>query len=148
MTPGSIPLTGRIGFRREVYFRWEAGEPIRPFMVRFFDRTGRRVLTARLADYRPVALPDAEDGAEPPVMPTDITLEPEVWPPTKLPDGTVVDPTHNPLLRLRIRLSDMRMNKGLPAACIYAPPDGGPVRIEDAVDWPLQPAADGPGDGS
>jgi hypothetical protein len=57
-----------------VYFRWSDREPRRPFRVNLLDDTGRRVMTAELDRYRPVA----DTGREPPpVMPTDIRI---AWP--------------------------------------------------------------------
>lgn len=66
------PVTNRLLFKREMYFHWDRVKPRRPFLVRFFDAAGRRVMDARLKSYKPVAT----DG---PVaqMPTDIEIS---WP--------------------------------------------------------------------
>ncbi|HDY65281.1 MAG TPA: hypothetical protein ENH84_03485 [Phycisphaerae bacterium] len=69
------PITGKLLFKREVYFRWSLSEPRRPFMVKLLDERGICVLTARMKDYRPVQLADGNDRSdEPPMMPTDIRL--------------------------------------------------------------------------
>lgn len=68
------PVTGKILFRREVYFRWSDDEPCRPFRVNLFDNDGQRVMTADLDNYRPVAGTVRET---PPLMPTDIRIN---WP--------------------------------------------------------------------
>lgn len=67
------PVTGRLLFKREVYFRWADEGPRRPFLVRFLDAAGRRVMDAKLKDYKPVA---TGGGAET-LMPTNIEL---TWP--------------------------------------------------------------------
>lgn len=84
------PVTRRLGFRREVYFHWGKDKPPpclsgdvykkqrRPFMVKFLDDQGRRIMTAHLDKYRPIdPADDAPQGAQPPVMPTDIRID---WP--------------------------------------------------------------------
>jgi len=84
------PITRRLGFRREIYFHWgpDKKPPFlsgdvdkkqrRPFMVKFFDNRGRRIMTAMLDKYKPIRLAeDAPKGAAPPVMPTDIRID---WP--------------------------------------------------------------------
>jgi hypothetical protein len=69
------PVTGRILFRREVHFRWSDTEPRRAYKVNLFDAAGRRVVTARMGDYRPVDVSDLDDPpAVAPVMPTDIEI--------------------------------------------------------------------------
>ncbi len=78
------PVSNKLLFKREVFFERTADvvdgdtveRPRRPFMVRIFDDRGRRVLTARMADYRLVTLDDGGGGEDtaPPVMPTEITL--------------------------------------------------------------------------
>lgn len=87
------PVTRRLGFRREVYFHWGKDKPPpclsgavdkkqrRPFMVKFFDNRGVRIMTAHLDKYKPVEPgEDAPDGAAPPTMPTDIRID---WPAKK-----------------------------------------------------------------
>lgn len=70
------PISNRIGFRREMYFRWSDAEPRRPFLIKFFSSDGRRVMTARMKNYQPVELADVkEPPSKPVVMPTDITIE-------------------------------------------------------------------------
>jgi len=70
------PLTDRILFRKEIYFRWSETEPPRPFLVNLFDAEGRRVLSARLKKYKRIG----EAGGTAPVMPTDIRIEWVDWP--------------------------------------------------------------------
>ena len=62
-------VTGRILFKRRMYFRWADDKPPRPFMIEFLSPDGEPVMVAKLKDYKPIAL--AGDS----VMPTDITLE-------------------------------------------------------------------------
>ncbi len=70
------PISNRITFRREMYFRWSDTEPRRPFLINFFSPGGRRVVTARLRDYKPVEIVDVKKAPSGPiVMPTDITIE-------------------------------------------------------------------------
>lgn len=71
------PLTGRVLFRREMWFRWGDELPRRPFEINFFDTEGRRVLTAKLKDYKPIEI---DGDGEAPIMPTDIELTPIPWP--------------------------------------------------------------------
>jgi hypothetical protein len=98
------PLSGRIGMRRDVFFRWSDDEPARPFRVDFLSPEGRRVLTARLGEYAAVAPgPDEPDTGPRPVMPTDIVLEPISWPGDEKP---------NPLRRVHIVLSEMTTVSG------------------------------------
>ncbi|MCK4602857.1 MAG: hypothetical protein KAU28_10355 [Phycisphaerae bacterium] len=71
------PVTGKIIFKRDMYFRWSDSKPRRAFLVNFFDAAGRLVMTARLKNYRSV---EVEDKLSPPVMPTDIEIN---WPQTR-----------------------------------------------------------------
>jgi len=90
------PVTRRLGFRREVYFNWSHKPPAgpwwkklfappptelaqpRPFMVKFFDDQGRRIMTAKLKDYKPIDTTGMENPPTvAPVMPTDIHID---WP--------------------------------------------------------------------
>ena len=91
------PVTGRILFKREIYFRWEEGKPRRPFRVNFLDAGGVRVMTAKLKDYRPIQT----GGEAAPVIPTSIEI---AWPQA----GS----------RLRIRLSEMNTTKN-PDPSVY-----------------------------
>ncbi|MFP4140788.1 MAG: hypothetical protein ACLFVH_09800 [Phycisphaerae bacterium] len=71
------PISRTILFRRETYIRWDGdpNTPRRAFMVKVFDQQGRRLITASLADYRPIDCSQLESPPdEPPVMPTDIQL--------------------------------------------------------------------------
>lgn len=69
------PVTGRILFRREVFFRWSDTAPPRPYRVNILDTAGRRVMTANLKDYRPIALADVDGPTRaPPIMPADIEI--------------------------------------------------------------------------
>jgi len=70
------PATGQLGFRREVYYHWDDRKPRRAFLVKFFDHRGRRVMEARLGDYRSIAFGENEQppAGDPPVMPTDIEI--------------------------------------------------------------------------
>jgi hypothetical protein len=69
------PVSGRILFSREVLFRWSDEPPRRPYQVNLLDAAGRRVLTAKLSDYRPIDMSDLDDPpAFDPVMPTDIEI--------------------------------------------------------------------------
>jgi hypothetical protein len=68
------PVTGRLLFKRELYFVWSETEPRRPFLLRLLDGRGRPVLKARMQNYKPVQLEDVEDDGPPPVMPTDIRI--------------------------------------------------------------------------
>jgi len=54
------PLTGQIVARREVYLEWEANREPRAFRVDLLDEVGRTVMTARLKDYKPIAVVSEE----------------------------------------------------------------------------------------
>jgi len=90
------PVSGRITFRREMYFRWAEDAPCRPFMIKFFDDVGRRVMTAKLSNYKPVDCSDLDNPPdEDPLMPSRIEI-------------TWVDPVSGKFKsRVRIRLSEM-----------------------------------------
>ncbi len=103
--------TGLLVFRREIYFRWDDAKPRRPFMVKFFNAAGRRVLTAKLKKYKPIETGRAD--ASPPVMPTDIEIK---WPARKS--------------RIRIRLSEMTtVERGDPAAAVRFDPPVAPDEV-------------------
>lgn len=117
------PVSNKILFKREVFFERTAdvvdGEiverPRRPFMVRIFDDRGRRVLTARMDDYRPVTLADGGEEDAAPVMPSEITLR---WEET----GT----------EMRLSLSDMTTeDKVIPEAYLFRARL--PARLRDAA---------------
>ncbi|MCK4276803.1 MAG: hypothetical protein KAX78_09835 [Phycisphaerae bacterium] len=104
--------TGLLVFRREIYFRWDDAKPRRPFLVKFFNAEGRRVLTGKLKKYKPIETGRA--GASSPVMPTDIEIN---WPARKS--------------RIRIRLSEMTtVERGDPAAAARFDP---PVAPHDVI---------------
>jgi len=69
------PITRQIGFRRELHFVWHDEKPRLLFRINFFDSRGRRVMAARVGDYRPIDVSTMEDPPErPPIMPTDIEI--------------------------------------------------------------------------
>jgi hypothetical protein len=69
------PITRRIGFRHELHFVWHDEKPRRLFRINFFDSRGRRLMAARVGDYRPIDVSTMEDPPErPPIMPTDIEI--------------------------------------------------------------------------
>ncbi|MBL7134278.1 MAG: hypothetical protein ISS78_09285 [Phycisphaerae bacterium] len=70
------PISNRITFRSQMYFRWSDTEPRRPFLINFFSPDGRRVMAARMENYKPVEIVDVKKPPPGPVvMPTDITIE-------------------------------------------------------------------------
>lgn len=98
------PVTGKIVARRDVYLDWDANRPPRPVRVDLLDEAGRIVMTARLKDYKPIAIvadtppgePVAAEPAAPKagaMLPTDIVVS---WPKT----GS----------RIHIVLSEMKTN--------------------------------------
>jgi hypothetical protein len=92
------PVSGRILFSREIYFTWSDREPPRPFLVYLLDASGRRVMTARLKDYQPIAGASVQPA---PTMPTDIEID---WPPE---GGEAVR-----VKRIHITLSQMTAEEG------------------------------------
>lgn len=75
---GDDSATGPLIQRREMHFAWAKDAPARPFLIHFYDRHGRRVMTAHLKNYKPVAVEDMpEPAGGPPVVATDIEIE---WP--------------------------------------------------------------------
>ena len=69
------PVSGRIMFRREVFYRWSDSEPARAFKINFFDSLGRRVMTADLGNYKPIDIADiTPTPAAAPIMPTEISI--------------------------------------------------------------------------
>ncbi len=93
-------VSGRILFKRQVYFEWDKKRPRRPFRIDFLDAAGMRVVTAELKDYRPIDLTDGGPASKKPtsgqaMMPTDIRL-------------TRIDPkTHRETSSVHIWLSRM-----------------------------------------
>jgi len=103
------PITGKILFRREVFFRWSDRQPRRPFRVNLFDGDGRRVMTAELKKYRKIQVPGLPVDRRP-VMPTDIEIR---WPEKKS--------------RVHIVLSEMTAEpRGSRAACRFFDDQGRP----------------------
>jgi hypothetical protein len=132
------PGTRRIRFRREVLFHWSDDLPRRPYQVNFIDAHGRRVMTAELKRYRPIAQEEGAPGPAP-VMPTDILIKPVPW--ATGSDGRPAP--HNPLRSIHIVLSHMTTEpKGSPEACAFDPPGGRAVRIDRGAD-----AGGAPGEG-
>ena len=70
------PVSGRIIFRREMYFTWNETGRRQLFLVHFFGPDGRRIMTATMKDYEPIAGTQTASG-KPSMMPTDIEI---VWP--------------------------------------------------------------------
>jgi len=82
------PVSNRMGLRREFRFAWDEKrtQPLSGFLwgpqkprrleeVNFFDARGRRVMTARVTDYKPIDVSSLDDPPEtPPLMPTDIRI--------------------------------------------------------------------------
>jgi len=90
------PVSGQIAARREIYFRWDDRLPRRPYLVKFFDYDGREILTAELADYRPIQVADVDHPpAELPVMPTDLRI---TWTP---------EARRSQVRSIRLKLSEM-----------------------------------------
>ncbi|HAU39180.1 MAG TPA: hypothetical protein DCX07_15880 [Phycisphaerales bacterium] len=129
-------VTGKIVFRREIYIRWSDRDRREPFLVKFFDNQGRRIMTAHLRDYRPIDTPAPEDDAEAArrqaanldaVMPTDIEIVWEDWP------GRT-----SPVRRLRMVLSEMTTaDKWATESCRFRenlPPNLRPVLIDEDLD--------------
>ncbi len=119
------PVTERVLFRREMYFRWADDEPRRLYKVNIFDNDGRRVMTARLDDYEPIDNPDAPPGASRPIMPTDIRIAWVPWPDRP----AEVEAVH-------IVLSEMTVGRGDPAvASEFDPPAALPqVQVDAHLD--------------
>jgi hypothetical protein len=119
------PLSNRILFKREVLVRWSDTEPRRPYQVNFIDPAGKRVMIAKLADYKSIDLGEDADKSAPPVMmPTDIDI---TWP----EKGS----------RIHLVLSDMTTTKGLPeGASKLVPPGNLPTTFVDQGLLPVLPA--------
>jgi hypothetical protein len=122
------PVSNRVLFKREIILPWSDKEPPLPTRVNIFDDTGRRVMTARLSDYRPIDVSSLDDPpARSPVMPTDIDIVCNEVP------GT---PTF--VRRIRLRISEMTVeDKWLPEAVGFQPPPGVvPVLVDEALTSP------------
>jgi len=120
------PVSNRVLFKREIVLPWTGKEPPLPTRVNIFDDTGRRVMTAALADYKPIDVSSLDDPpAKSPVMPTDI-------------DITCSDAPGVPRLirKIHLRLSEMTVeDKWLPEAVDFQPPTGVvPVPTDAGVD--------------
>jgi hypothetical protein len=123
------PLTGRILFQREVFFRWSETEPPRPYKVHLFDPAGRRIMTAHLGDYRPIDVSALDEApAVKPIMPTDIRIVAHRF--AGVP--TLVRQIH-------LVLSEMTAaDKWERSACDFGPPE---AAVPVQVDGPASPAA-------
>jgi hypothetical protein len=99
------PVTGRILMRRQVYFLWDDKAPARPFRVDFIAPDGRRVMTAELKDYQPVA----GTGPAPAMMPTDITIS-EVAQSGRKTSG---------VQRIRLQLSEMTADESKVRSAVF-----------------------------
>ena len=68
-------VSGRVLLMRELFFRWSDEKPRHPYKINLLDPAGRRVLTAKLSDYRPIDVSDLDDPPPfDPAMPTDIEI--------------------------------------------------------------------------
>lgn len=123
------PVTGRVGFRREVYFHWDDKELRRPFLINFIAPDGRRVMSATLKDYKPIELHGAgQELKAAPVMPTDIEIQTIAWPD---------DAGHTPVRRIHLVLTDITtQDKALREACRFNPPPGELIQVDAGVELP------------
>ncbi|MBS3733812.1 MAG: hypothetical protein KGY99_02690 [Phycisphaerae bacterium] len=153
------PVSGRIDFRRKVYFRWADEQPRRPFRVDLLSPDGRCVLTARLSRYRPIAGPSDAGN-------TDGALDPDAWlmgaeapdesasqtPAANEPDerrpvmptdivlervGHAGEPTPDgaEVRRVHLRLSNMTTSdKWDRAACRFDPPTARVIQVDRGVE--------------
>lgn len=122
------PVSNRVLFKREIILPWTGKEPPPPTRVNIFDDAGRRVMTAALADYKPIDVSSLDKPpAKSPVMPTDI-------------DITCSDVPGVPRLirKIHLRLSEMTVeDKWLPEAVDFKPPTGVvPVLADEALAKP------------
>jgi hypothetical protein len=118
------PVTNRLFARREIYLRWSDKEEPRPFMIKYFDGQGRRIMIAKLGSYRPIKMLDAGDEqSAAPEMPSEIDI---VWPQTNS--------------RIHLSLSEMSTKDVDPELFLFWDrlPDGmrGVIRSVDDVDGP------------
>jgi hypothetical protein len=123
------PVTGNAMLKREIVFAWAKDQPARPREVRLLDAASRRVMTATLADYRPIDVSELDDPPdEPPVMPTSIDIVCHDVP------GSV-----RLIRRIRLKLSDMTAEDiAMRQAVDFKPPAGvRPVLVDkDIVNRP------------
>jgi hypothetical protein len=119
--------TGRIGARREVYFQWDNKKLRRPFLIKFFAPDGRRVMTARLRDYKPIKVEDGGRETEiAPAMATDIEIEVIKWP---------GEETDNSVRRVHLVLTGMTTEeKGRREACTFRPPPGEVIQLDEGLE--------------
>ena len=82
------PVTNRFVVRRELRFAWDEKrpdwlarllwgkeKPRRLEEINFFDARGRKVMSAKVSNYRPVDVSSSDQASpKPPVMPTDIRI--------------------------------------------------------------------------
>ncbi len=109
------PISNRVRFTREIVIPWAKDKPLRPRQVNIFDGSGRRAMTARLSNYRPIDVSSMDDPpAKSPLMPTDIEIV--------CNDLPGVDTF---LRTIHLRLTKMTVeDKWLPEAVRFAPPAG------------------------
>lgn len=89
------PISKRIGFRRELFFVWHDKKPRRLFKVNFYNMDGRRIMTARLGNWKPINVSEMDNPPEvQPIMPTRIEL-------------TSFNKKEEVTARIRIKLSEM-----------------------------------------
>ncbi len=122
------PVSNRLRFTREMIIPWRDGEPLRPRQVNIFDGAGRRAMTARLSDYRPIDVSSMDNPpAKSPLMPTDIDIVCN-----ELPGVTTF------IRRIHLRISEMTVEDvWLPEAVDFQPPTGAKVvRVDSDIDRP------------
>jgi hypothetical protein len=119
------PVSNRVLFKREIILPWSDKDPPLPTRVNIFDDAGRRVMTATLADYKPIDVSSMDDPpAKSPMMPTDIDIV-----------CNEVPGPHAFVRRIRLRISEMTVeDKWLPEAVDFNPPTGVvPVLVDEAL---------------
>ncbi len=119
------PVSNRVRFTREMLMPWSDAEPPRPSRVNIFDDAGRRVMTAKLSDYRPIDVSSLDDPPPvAPVMPTDIDIVCNEAP-----------GSHAFIRRIHLRISEMTVeDKWLPEAVDFHPPIGVvPVLVDESA---------------
>jgi len=125
------PVSGHLKIWREVWFRWDARQPARPFRVRLFDADGLCRAVAEVGRYRPIEVGDDHAGPAP-VMPTDIRV---TWPAIK--NVQTASAVH---LVLSEMSTTHRFSKKV---FLFAPPAGTPVTVVDSACKP-DPRKDAP----
>jgi hypothetical protein len=127
------PVTGQAVFKREIHINWSERDPRRPFQVVFFAPDGRRIMTARLANYQPVLGTKVRGRAA--EIPTDITMVEEDWPGRK---------SH--LRRLHLVLGEMSVVHKSPSGTDFDPVaaatffDNLPEPLKDHVNFVDEPS--------